>query len=185
MVAAKISLGSKLGPAHSRWGGNSRHSALLALACMALLLGCSGDGGSPTEPSAAEAELQVEAQSFTLLNSARADAGVTPRLSRAEALRSIARAHSEAMRNGDFVAHNGPGTQTLKARLRSAGITYSQAGENLARVVAIDPAGVAHQQLMASPGHRSNILSPEFTRAGVGVARSGDTFWITQIFIKP
>ena len=47
------------------------------------------------------------------------------------------------------------------------------------------PAQVAHKQLMASASHRKNILSPKYRLAGVGVAKAGNTYWITQIFIKP
>ena len=38
---------------------------------------------------------------------------------------------------------------------------------------------------MASQSHRKNILSPKYKLAGVGGARAGNTYWITQIFIKP
>ena len=36
---------------------------------------------------------------------------------------------------------------------------------------------------MISPGHRRNILTPGFTRLGVGVAGSGREVRATQIFV--
>jgi uncharacterized protein YkwD len=37
---------------------------------------------------------------------------------------------------------------------------------------------------MASPPHRANILGERFTNVGVGVATDGESYWITQIFIR-
>ena len=38
---------------------------------------------------------------------------------------------------------------------------------------------------MASATHRDNIMDPRFELAGIGVARQGNVFWVTQIFIRP
>ena len=48
-----------------------------------------------------------------------------------------------------------------------------------------DPATAAHLELMASPGQRASILDPRFEQAGVGVARLGESYWVTQIFVAP
>lgn len=37
---------------------------------------------------------------------------------------------------------------------------------------------------MASEGHRRNILNPSFTQSGIGISRSNDFFFVTQIFIE-
>lgn len=43
----------------------------------------------------------------------------------------------------------------------------------------------AHQSLMASPGHRKNILEPRFTKVGVGVYRDPEgQFWVTEMFLR-
>ncbi|MEM6556300.1 MAG: CAP domain-containing protein [Pseudomonadota bacterium] len=42
-----------------------------------------------------------------------------------------------------------------------------------------------HQKLMESEGHRANILSEDFTRAAVGVARTDSGFYVTQLFANP
>ncbi len=43
----------------------------------------------------------------------------------------------------------------------------------------------AHKSLMASPGHRKNILEPRFTKVGVGVYRDPEgQFWVTEMFLR-
>ncbi len=167
-----------------RFPRSSGSGAAGALAVLVLFIaGCSGSG-SPTEPQSA-AVGDVEAQSFGLLNQARAQGGVGT-LSLDARVAEVARRHSEAMRDQGFFGHAGSSGEGLRARLRGAGIPFSAAGENLARVNGSpDPAGVAHQMLMNSEEHRENIMEPVFSRAGVGVARSGSSYWVTQIFIDP
>ena len=38
---------------------------------------------------------------------------------------------------------------------------------------------------MNSPGHRKNILSPDFTMSGIGVAVRGGHAYATQVFLGP
>ena len=75
--------------------------------------------------------------------------------------------------------------RTSRTRLQEAGVQFTAAAENLARVDASsNPAAVAHRELMASSSHRGNILGTGFNVIGVGVVQSGDTYWVTQIFIN-
>jgi uncharacterized protein YkwD len=37
---------------------------------------------------------------------------------------------------------------------------------------------------MSSPGHRTNLLQPQFTDIGVGVATNGKDIQVTQAFIR-
>ena len=156
---------------------------LLALSGGPLVFACSAAGSGPTAPGAPSAA-QVEAASFQLLNQARQTAGVRL-LALDPALSAIARAHSEAMRDRVFFDHRDPATgKTFTDRLRDGGQTFRTAGENLAMVAnAGDPAGFAHDELFASPEHRADMLNPSFGRVGVGVARSGNSYWITQLFV--
>jgi uncharacterized protein YkwD len=67
----------------------------------------------------------------------------------------------------------GCGTQSIFNILNSiTGLVYSGAGENIAWLSATtDPLVAAenlHGQLMDSPGHRANILNPNFTKVGIG-----------------
>ena len=50
---------------------------------------------------------------------------------------------------------------------------------------ASNPSVLAHDLLMDSERHRANILDARFQQVGIGVARSSDTFWITQVFVTP
>lgn len=111
---------------------------------------------------------QAEATMLDLINTERAGAGLRI-LVLNTALREAARAHSREMFEQRYFAHDSPTTGTPADRLRRAGARFLLAGENLAYAPTVQ---VAHQGLMASPGHRANILRPEFGRVGIGVIRS-------------
>jgi len=158
---------------------------LLAIALL-LALSCNGGGISPTGISYPSVS-SVEAESFQLLNHARLvqGNGLKPLVLDAE-LTKLARQHSERMRDLNYFSHTDPVTGYFTDRLKAAHVVYIDAGENIARVTgSSDPAGVAHDEFMTHPDHRANILSPLFTEVGVGAARSGSTYWITQLFIRP
>lgn len=158
-------------------------SVLLILA--GALLACnSGASGGPTAPGALDAAA-VEARSFGLINTARAEQGLDT-LSLDDELTRVAREHSRSMRDRGFLGHEAPDGTGLRARLEDGGIAFSAAGENLAVVSRErDPAGVAHGQLLGSPEHRDVMLDGRFAEVGVGVVRAGDSFWITQVFLRP
>ena len=165
---------------------NRVNSGLFLLAFVAMLgvaCGGGGDGNGPTAPLGTTTG-EVEYESFQLANNARANNSVQPQLDLAERVAEAARTHSESMRDNDFFGHVGP-NGGIRARLRAAGVQFSAAGENLAKLSNVpNPAGVAHQQFMDSAQHREVMLDSRFRLAGVGVARSGDTYWLTQIYIK-
>jgi uncharacterized protein YkwD len=147
-------------------------------------MACGGSGGNPTAPGGPTVDA-VEAASFRLINEARADAGVAP-LEYDDRLAMAARRHSEDMRDQGYFSHidpqgNGPGE-----RIEAAGVSFHVAAENIVEVThPLDPASLAHRTLLQSPEHRLNILGPEFEIAGVGAAQSGETWWITQLFVEP
>lgn len=85
-------------------------------------------------------------------------------------LRSVGRVHSRDMLARGYFAHVNPDRKDPFDRMEAAGITYQTAGENLAFAPTVD---VAHTGLMNSPGHRANILRPEFTKLGIGCADGG------------
>lgn len=152
-----------------------------------LLAACGGgSGGSPTDPGGAGlSPAQIEFQSFELMNQARASEGVQPQLSFDPELSELARAYSTAMRDRGFFSHIDPEGHDFVFRLDAAGVAFSAAGENLALVTnSGDPARFAHDRFLENPEHRANILDRRLTRAGVGVARQGSTYWITQLFIR-
>jgi uncharacterized membrane protein required for colicin V production len=122
-------------------------------------------------PRSTDAQVDAEAETkmLELLNAERVKAGLKP-LQADEKLRDVARQHSQEMFRLGYFAHVSPTDGSPADRLKRAGIAFATAGENLAYAPTVE---VAHSGLMASPGHRRNILTPEFTRVGIGVVRGG------------
>lgn len=171
---------------HRITGGFQGRWFFWVLLLLGLIAGGCDSSGSPTEPSASLTPSEVEFHLLQLTHGERSAAGLNPALIRDGALSEVARNHSEAMRDLGFFGHEGPDGGTLRQRLRAAGIDFQRAAENLSKVTnSTAPATFAHELLMDSDHHRANILNPGFRYVGIGVSRSTDTFWITQIFIKP
>ena len=40
-----------------------------------------------------------------------------------------------------------------------------------------------HQAFLDSPGHRRNVLDPQFEHIGTGVAYGRDRVWVVQVFM--
>ncbi len=162
----------------------SRLICTLSLVGALFLLGaCDGSGG-PTSPGSVSSA-EIEAAIFQLTNAARANQGLSP-LALREAISQVAREHSQNMRDHGFFGHENQDGHGLKQRLNAAGISYRAASENLVRVSnAPDPAEVAFDLVVGSPEHEENILNPRFEQIGVGAAKMGDTYWVTQIFVQP
>ena len=163
----------------------SRSMCAATLVGALLLLGaCEGGSLSPTAISSVSTA-EIEAAIFQATNIVRRNQDL-PALTLQEAISQVAREHSQNMRDHDFFGHVNHNGQGLKQRLNAAGISYSAASENLVTVTnAPDPADVAFDLLVGSAEHEDNILDPKFRQIGVGASRSGETYWITQIFIKP
>jgi uncharacterized protein YkwD len=85
-------------------------------------------------------------------------------------LTQVARAHSRDMFARGYFSHYTPEGRDLEDRLRTARIGYLTAGENLALAPTLS---TAHSGLMHSPGHRANILRPQFGRLGIGILDGG------------
>src|SRR5207253_6150238 len=131
---------------------------------------------------ALEPDPAAERQVFDLVNEERGRAGIGV-LAWDERLVPVARAHSAEMFKLKYFSHESPVSGSPFDRLKAAGISYTRAGENLAYAQAV---AVAHRALMDSPGHRENILRPEFTRIGIGVISAGAYGrMVTQLFITP
>jgi uncharacterized protein YkwD len=69
-----------------------------------------------------------------------------------------------------YFSHTSPVSGSPADRLAHAGVAYAASGENLAYAPSVE---LAHQGLMASPGHRANILEPAYSRVGIGVQNAG------------
>ena len=128
----------------------------------------------------------AELQLIDLLNADRSAAGLPP-LAADPRLMDVARWRSEDMAALAYFSHdvgNVPGRVVFDV-LRAQGVRYRAAGENLARTSgsAEHTAAVAEAALMESPTHRANILRPDYTHLGVGVAIAPDgRVLYTQLF---
>ena len=127
----------------------------------------------------------LEADFISRLNAERAAAGL-PALAADGELVSIARIRSSDMASRGYFSHTSPEGQTAFTLIDQRGISYSWAGENLARnnYPLAETVAVAIRDLMASPPHRDNILSPNYTRLGVGYADDGSGMrYFTMVFV--
>ncbi|MDI3534013.1 MAG: hypothetical protein PWQ82_378 [Thermosediminibacterales bacterium] len=121
-----------------------------------------------------------EQKMLELVNAERIKAGVPPLKPDLE-LTKIARLKSKDMIENNYFAHNSPTYGSPFDMLNSFGVSYRYAGENLAGAPDVER---AHKALMNSPGHRSNILNPNFTHIGIGIAVGGPYGkMFTQTFI--
>lgn len=121
----------------------------------------------------------LEEQMLHLVNAERRAAGLRA-LDADTVLTPVARAHSQDMFARGFFSHYTPEGRDLEYRLRGAQVRYLTAGENLALASTVYN---AHKGLMLSPGHRANILRPQFGRLGIGILDGGSHgLMVTQVF---
>ena len=103
--------------------------------------------------------------------------------------------YSTLMLDQDFFSHTGPGGTSPGDRMEAAGFVFSGNwtwGENLAWQSEQGAPGLAddvvnlHTSLMNSPGHRANILNPDFELIGIGIELGDYNGWdavmVTQNF---
>jgi uncharacterized protein YkwD len=107
-------------------------------------------------------------QLMALANQARAQEGA-PRLRWDPALTAAALKHCRRMAAEGPISHRYTGEADLASRAGQADAHFSVIEEN----VAVGPsAAVIHDGWMHSPGHRSNLLSPDVDRVGIAVVAS-------------
>jgi len=123
----------------------------------------------PYRATAAQASGSLESQDLTLVNRARAAAGLVP-LAQYDPLRDVAREYARELFSSGYLSHVSRAGQTLPDRIVAAGIAAHVVGENLAYAADVPQ---AHEALMASPDHRRNILYPLYRLVGIGVVDGG------------
>lgn len=126
----------------------------------------------------------MEAYIFQQTNVERAKVGA-PALVSDSTLNQLARERSQDMVNRNYFSHQTPDGLYVFDMLKTLGISYSTAGENIAmNTYPGQQAGVeAMTGWMNSPGHKANILSAQFGRIGVGAWKKSDgSVYFTQDF---
>jgi uncharacterized protein YkwD len=133
---------------------------------------------------------ELERAIFRFTNEVRQRNGVSP-LSWDNSLRDVARGHSADMLVRNYFSHNTPEGRSPHERIR-AGCRFpvTMTGENIWMGSGYAP-GDARQMArlivdnwMSSPGHRKNLLHPDYTDIGVGVAARGREVRATQVFVR-
>ncbi len=142
--------------------------------------------GTPQQPISPEPNrvpppnsslISIEQELINLVNQERLAQGLKP-LQVDMTLVKLAKAKSHEMATTGEVSHYA--RSKFHALLDDAGVTYRQAGENLAKAGSVSR---VHNGLMLSSGHRANILYSGYTHIGVGIIRYGTMYYATQIFI--
>lgn len=148
------------------------------------------DVDTPDESEADAYMITLASEIHRLTNLERSKAGVAI-LAYDEALAVIATGHSEDMAEDDYFSHTTPEGCTLTCRIEAAGYQALAWGENLAwrssdtLPEAKNLAAIFVDMWMDSPGHKQNLISGNFTREGIGLAKIGTKVYATANFAKP
>jgi Ca2+-binding RTX toxin-like protein len=139
---------------------------------------------------------EYESQMLALINAERAAHGLAP-LRLNGRLNSSSETHSRWMLNEDVFSHDGAAGSDPGDRMRDAGYQFTGSwtwGENISWQSLGGAAGISdevvamHNSLMASPGHRANILNPNFVEIGIGIEIGTMGSWpaviVTQNFAR-
>ncbi len=129
-------------------------------------------------PQVSQAVRAYEQEVVRLVNAQRAQNGLKPLAENWE-LSRVARYKSADMASRRYFSHESPTYGSPYQMMRSFGISFRSAGENIAYGQRTPAAVVG--AWMNSSGHRANILSSSYTQIGVGYHEAGN-YW-TQMFI--
>jgi uncharacterized protein YkwD len=136
-------------------------------------------GPAPQPPAGLTAS---EARLFELINSARTSEGVPP-VEIDMRIVEVARLKAKDMIEKNYFGHTSPTYGTPGQMLRTFGISFRSAGENLAKAGDVYK---AHLLLFNSTaGHREIMLDPDYTKVGVAVEPSGSSVVVVELFVQP
>ena len=131
-----------------------------------------------TAETSAPAASNYEQKVAELVNIERQKNGLAP-LTLDSAISNVARIKSKDMSDNNYFAHQSPTYGSAGDMLTKFGVKWSAWGENIAAGQRT-PEEVVNAW-MNSEGHRANILSPNFSKIGVGYVNNGRPNW-TQMF---
>ena len=133
-----------------------------------------------TSPATHEAELRM----LGLMNLSRVTAGLVP-LALDAGVSDAARKHSAVEAQYRYVYHDGPDGTAKSRYVPACGNGWY--GENTGKVWG-GGVDVLHKEFMAEPwepiNHRTNIMDPNFHRAGIGAVQGPDAIYITVAFCR-
>lgn len=134
--------------------------------------------GNCTDTDADDSVLDYEKEVARLVNEIRKENGLSELKLNTE-LCAVARAKSQDMKDNQYFSHTSPTYGSPFDMMKTFGISYRTAGENIAMGYRTPQAVV--DGWMNSEGHRANILNSSFKEIGMGYVASGN-YW-TQMFI--
>ena len=121
-------------------------------------------------------ENSEEKELLDLINRERAKAGLRS-VKLCASIGTAARIKADEMSAKQYFSHTSPVYGSPFEMLRSFGITYKTAGENIAK--GQKSANAVLNAWMNSEGHRANILNPDFDEIGIGYASDSKiTYWV-------
>ena len=163
------------------------YSRAVRVLLIAALLVVAWPARAQTEPGFNE---RVEARVLALVNELRMERGVKP-LERDRKLDAAAEYFGGYMASAGRLEHGADGS-TPAARVKQRGYAYCVVSENIAYEYSsrgFTAERLAHSFVDGwrdSPTHRDNILDPEVTQTGLGVARSDKgEYYAAQLFARP
>ena len=121
----------------------------------------------------------AEQRIFEELNHERASHGLSA-LQWNDQAADAARAHAQLLAENGKLSHQFSAEATLPERLGVTALRFTVSAENVARTEFIED---IHPSLMASPGHRANILSPSYNAVGIGMVEKQGRIYVAQDFI--
>jgi uncharacterized protein YkwD len=146
----------------------------LAVALVAIL-GCARLESTSTSNDVNDLELRM----LELINEERAARELSVFVY-SPALSDAGRDYSAIMAAERRLSHDLKGS--FRDRIRGALDNVCLAGENVSKDITID---YSLANLLASPPHRANLLSEQFTTIGIGIVRgTDDHLYITQEFAR-
>ncbi len=126
----------------------------------------------------------AELLNYDLVNSLRVRNGL-PALAWSSTAAKASRYHSIDMAVKNYFDHIAPDQSLPGDRLQEAGILAQRVGENI--IAGYGSAILSNHAWFNSPGHRKNLLNPDFVCLGVGFTYKEDSTYrtyMTQIFYK-
>jgi len=134
--------------------------------------------------SSKPSESEVEREVFEMVNQHRVSIGLNA-LERNETIAGECRTHSRNMASGSVpIGHDGFDQRAVNIRNT---IPYTLIGENVAYSNVgsggSSPASLVLNEWLNNSQHRGNIEG-NYNLTGVGVARDGNKYYITQIFVN-
>jgi cysteine-rich secretory family protein len=122
---------------------------------------------------------------LSLTNEFRSQNGV-PQLRGSSVLNTVAQRYAALMAEKDEMGHSVDG-KSAGQRITAAGYTWTACAENVAwNMGQANPYRAAVEQWKNSPPHRANMLNPQYTEMGAGMAISkSGKYYFCQVFATP